>query len=88
MVAWSFTWPPSSCWLLPNLSVLLLVFLEPVSHHHLPGSHGLAWLLYREDFHMWPKEDEKKGRLLGMAGEQARAAWLGLEWVLACWRWG
>lgn len=43
-------WPPSSGWLLPHPPVLLLVFLEPVSHHHLPGYCGLAWLLCRGDF--------------------------------------
>ncbi|XP_003415338.1 toll-like receptor 12 [Loxodonta africana] len=59
----------------PYLPALLLVFLEPISRHQLPRYHRLAWLLRRGDYHMWPREDERKddfwawlGRRLGQPG--------------------
>ncbi|KAM9688307.1 toll-like receptor 12 [Trichechus inunguis] len=59
----------------PYLPALLLVFLEPISRHQLPHYHRLALLLRRGDYHMWPREDERKadfwawlGRRLGQSG--------------------
>lgn len=44
----------------PSPPVLLLVFLEPISRHQLPGYHRLARLLRRGDYCLWPKEEERK----------------------------
>lgn len=44
----------------PSPLMLLLVFLEPVSRHQLPGYHRLARLLRRGDYCLWPEEEERK----------------------------
>ncbi|XP_021055183.1 toll-like receptor 12 [Mus pahari] len=44
----------------PCPPVLLLVFLEPISRHQLPGYHRLARLLRRGDYCLWPEEEERK----------------------------
>lgn len=44
----------------PAPPVLLLVFLEPISRHQLPGYHRLARLLRRGDYCLWPEEEERK----------------------------
>lgn len=44
----------------PSPPVLLLVFLEPISRHQLPGYHRLARLLRRGDYCLWPEEEERK----------------------------
>ncbi|KAM5248646.1 LOW QUALITY PROTEIN: toll-like receptor 12 [Ctenodactylus gundi] len=44
----------------PYPPVLLLVFLELISHHQLPRYHRLAWLLRRGDYCLWPVEPESK----------------------------
>ncbi|XP_051027728.1 toll-like receptor 12 [Acomys russatus] len=44
----------------PFPPTLLLVFLEPISRHQLPGYHRLARLLRRRDYCLWPEEDERK----------------------------
>ncbi|XP_004705362.1 toll-like receptor 12 [Echinops telfairi] len=49
---------------------LLLVFLEPVSRHQLPGYHRLAWLLRPEDYRLWRPDKE---------GKDDFRAWLGIR---------
>ncbi|XP_052033385.1 toll-like receptor 12 [Apodemus sylvaticus] len=44
----------------PAPPALLLVFLEPISRHQLPGYHRLARLLRRGDYCLWPEEEERK----------------------------
>ncbi|XP_034359846.1 toll-like receptor 12 [Arvicanthis niloticus] len=44
----------------PSPPVLLLVYLEPISRHQLPGYHRLARLLRRGDYCLWPEEEERR----------------------------
>lgn len=44
----------------PFPPTLLLVFLEPISRHQLPGYHRLARLLRPRDYCLWSEEDERK----------------------------
>ncbi|XP_007948657.1 toll-like receptor 12 [Orycteropus afer afer] len=56
----------------PYPPALLLVFLEPVSLHHLPRYHRLAWLLRRGDYYMWYKGDERKDNFWAWLGSRLR----------------
>lgn len=61
----------------PHPPGLLLVFLELVSRHQLPCCSGLSWLLCREDYCMWPKEDERKDKFWAWLGSRLGQPGLG-----------
>lgn len=66
----------------PHSQVLLLVFLELISHHQLPCYHRLGWLLCSGDYCVWPKEDEKKNDFWAWMG--SRLGSLGWARVSTC----
>ncbi|XP_075384249.1 toll-like receptor 12 [Tenrec ecaudatus] len=49
---------------------LLLIFLEPISRHQLPGYHRLAWLLRPEDYRLWCQEEEGKDNFWAWLGSR------------------